>query len=406
MARLTLGACALQFAVALAGQSPVLHATEVGGYQAALRWQQEVEACQVRPDARCPGFTVRYFGYDRESAERADCDHEFDRQWASIAVLWPRADAMAGARAIMANSHGHIFVGRARDGGWRPELTTVVASGVALRLANMLLQSGQAQDGTVWHRIDGDPSLTPRRQRIRVEREDGQFVIGFVVEIGHSRFRWHPGWLPVDDAAVVAMRSAIEGRGTSSGIAEGRGLRARGQHIMLRGPGCYVALQPGDVEITADEIVITVRRDARASRQQFDDQAWVAEGLWRLAKYELITRDLASIDRDGDGRGEFGSPDAVMPASQRPYRRLENGLYAFRGHLFRVYVAADADSAERGFVAYAWPASSDGAQERAFFVDERGVVHACRSGGRFIGCDGVLPATARDDATLGWRPLR
>lgn len=108
----------------------------------------------------------------------------------------------------------------------------------------------------------------------------------------------------------------------------------------------------------------------------------------------------AAIDRDRDGRGEFGwfgdlagpvpRPDGPpVPLLSPAFAAVQGGRVARSGYLFQLWLpargggwttdggAGEVDPAAAGaaFRCVAWPNTHP--SKRAFFVDEGGVVHAC-----------------------------
>lgn len=130
----------------------------------------------------------------------------------------------------------------------------------------------------------------------------------------------------------------------------------------------------------------------------------------------------AAIDRDGDGRGEYGwflelaggaplrgtGAPLHVPALSRAFARQHDGRVARSGYWFAMWLPAkgggwlgegtpgaiDADAAEAGFRCGVWPLAADKAR-RAFFTDAEGSVWACsNSDWRYCGIERPLPGAA------------
>lgn len=130
----------------------------------------------------------------------------------------------------------------------------------------------------------------------------------------------------------------------------------------------------------------------------------------------------AAIDRDGDGRGEYGwflelaggaplrgtGAALAAPLMSRAFARQHDGRVSRSGYWFVMWLPAqgggwlaegttgaiDADAAEAGFRCGAWPIAADKAR-RAFFTDAEGSVWACNnSDWRYCGTDRPLPVGA------------
>ena len=308
-----------------------------------------------------------------------------------------------------------MFVGPEQPPGtaWNPDFASITGSGVEPHLGNMLLQSGVANDGTVWQRIDDAAGMGLRRQRARVRGLPESRVLGAEIEVGAPRFAWHPGWLPVGERDVVAFRAGLArpaagaAEGAGGLVAEADGVAARDLQLSIRSCGGAAVLRPEDVAVVDGELVVTVPDGAFVRDDWLDDQAWAVEALRRLARHERAARATAAIDRDRDGRGEFGAVEDVVPQLELgSIRRLDNGRFLFRGHLFELHLPPGADAAEQGFVAYAWPARPDRPNALAFCVDARGAVRSCSARERFAGHDRAPAADAGADESLGWRSLR
>jgi len=242
-------------------------------------------------------------------------------------------------------------------------------------------------------------------QRIRFVRPDGGRFTGFKFTIGGSRFRWHPGWLPLDDGVALAQSGPVLVGEIGEGSAAGRGVEARGLQLSLRHGQRWAVLRPGDVRARNGELLVVLPHAAMFARSRLDDQAWAAEALRQFAEFQRIAQADGVIDHDNDGVGEFGDPDSVVPRRRR-LRHSANGRYVFRKHLFEVHLPADVDGRERRFVAYAWPVTAVDRHDLAFAVDQRGVVFACSAHERLYGHDRAPHGEAIDDTKLGWRPLR
>jgi hypothetical protein len=177
--------------------------------------------------------------------------------------------------------------------------------------------------------------------------------------------------------------------------------------------------------------------------------------LRELVRAELQFAESAAIDTDRDGRGEHGYlgeltgaarlridasgrlghdvlRDPLLPVA---LAAVVDGTAEREGYLLAVFLpgpdgswiaeqpdgggagcAVAADRAEQTFRAYAWPLAP-GRGRRAFFVDQRGIVHAfANADGRYVGRDQPVPADAvetepataneRGATEPAWQPLR
>ncbi len=367
---------ALALAGSLIAQAPILHANEVAAYRQAQHWLSQPVDQPVQPTAGLVGYDKRVFGSDRKGVPQISLnargqDNDLDPQATAVLVLTPQRGAQNTGRMLFANRAGRIFVGeRPTDAAarWQPTLATLAAPGVPTTLNNMLLDSGVAQDGTAWQRLESLEVAPARQQSVRLVRDNTTWKDDPLVEIGASRLPWHPAWLPIGGKSAGATAD--------------------------------------DVRTDGDELRVTIGDDALVDDTWLNDQAWAAHGLRVLAAAEQAFQTANSLDRDGDGKGEFGTPAAVMPRRQRDLQQLPNGRFLYRNHLFEFYLANDPDTAEQHFVAYGWPAVAHGKHDLAFFVDERGIVHRCAATGRFAGHDQAPAADSMTHQDLGWTQVR
>lgn len=350
------------------------------------------------------GYEAWVFGFDRDGKPVRGPGARIDPEATCVMLMLPRGDALWTARPLFANRAGRMFVGElpaAAGADWKPTVATFSGPGVDVHLNNMLLQSGTAVDGTSWQRIDDSPQLAERPFRVRLRSRDDARVPAGRVEIGGSPFLWHPSWVPVDDARVVSFHRVTRQADAADVALEGRGVAVRGMRLFAPG----LRLTAANVSCGDDEIVVSYGREDLADATWLEDQAWAVHGLRLFAAAQQQARREGRIDRDHDGVGEFGTPDEVLPANQREYQRLKNGRFLFRNHLFEAHVPADADGAEQRFVAFAWPAQAHDAHDRAFRIDQTGVVRWCAAAGRFAGHERA-PTVDGIDASAGWQPLR
>jgi len=406
--------------LALAGSSfaqvPILHANEVAAHRQAQQWVQQPVNQPVQLTAGLAAYDWRVFGSDGHGSPAIDHnrrgqDNGLDPLATAVLLLTPQRGAQNAGRMLFANRGGRIFVGEPPTdptGRWQPTVETFAAPGVPATLNNMLLDSGIAQDGTRWQRLEALEAAPAREQQVRLVHDGATGKEKSLVEIGASRLPWHPAWLPLGDVTVVSMRAPASAAGQPDGqsLATGTGVPARDLHLHVTFGKRSAVLTANDVSIDGGELRVAIREDALVDDTWLYDQAWAANGLRLLAGAELAFRTANSLDRDGDGKGEFGTPATVMPRNQGDFQTLPNGRFLFRNHLFEFHLANDPDTAELHFVAYGWPAVARGNHDLAFFVDERGIVHRCAATGRFAGHDQAPAADSRTHADLGWTPLR
>ncbi len=378
-----------------------VRASEVAALQHLRTWLAGPPDVHVPIRPRQLGYDAVVFGFDRNGDEVRGSASSIDPEATSVMMMVPRADALWDARLLFANRAGRIFVGeRPADAGadWRPTVATVSGPGVDVHLNNMLLQSGTAVDGTSWLRIDDSPAFAQRPLRVVLRSRDDARVAAERVEIGSSPFLWHPSGVPVADARVVSFHQRVKATDAAEVVLDGRGVAAPGMRLFV--PGLRLAAT--NVTYGEEEVVVTYGRDDLADAVWLEDQAWAVHALRLFAVAQRTAQKECRIDRDRDGVGEFGSPDEVLPAGQRDYQRLKNGRYLFRNHLFEVHVSADADGAEQRFLAYAWPERAHDPHDRAFCIDESGMVRWCAAAGRFAGHE---QPPAIGTAPSAWQPL-
>ena len=401
-------------AAGLFAQEPVLHASEVAAFaklQSLLRQPAGVPATYAPFEL---GYALFAIGEDRAGSAFQGKVDGIDPSRPSVLFLQPIRDSLHPARLMFGTRSGRIFLGQPpanAPADWQPSLASIISLAGRqtidpVSIEDMLLQSGTAQDDTTWERAEAIERDGTRELTLRVTRTDGSEVDYPVVEIGSTRLPWHPAWLAVDHLPVVATRchAPPPNAGPDRGVAKVRGLPARGLRLHVTDHG-DVVLRPGDVTFQDGELHIRIDRATVAPAKELDDQAWAAQALKFFAEDQLAARAAARIDRDRDGGGEFGKPDEVLALAHR-IPSAGDERFTFRNHLFAAHLPADADGAEKHFVAYAWPATAHGPHDLAFFVDERGGVHSCRAHERFHGHDNAPAADAATKDDLGWSPLR
>lgn len=410
--RCPLATAVLVFASSSLAQAPMLHANEVAAHRQALQWLEQTVNQRVKVAPGLSGYDFRVFGTDRQGKPKVainslGTDNGLDPQATAVLLLKPQRGTPNPGRMLFVNRGGRLFVGeRPADATdrWQPTVETFAAPGVPATLNNMLLDSGTAQDGTRWQRLETGATTA---QRVRLVHDGATLPENTLVEIGASRLRWHPAWLPLGDLPIVAMRATAQPNGQPEGqsVAEGNGVSARDLHLRVTLGSCSVVLRPDDVTYEGNELRVTIR-SAAAEDEWLDDQGWAAHGLQMLADAQLAYRKAHTLDRDGDGRGEFVAPTTALNRYRGQFQELPNGRFLFRNHLFAFHLTDTADAAEQHFVAYGWPAVAHGEHDLAFFVDERGIVHRCRAAGQFAGHDRAPSANSSARAELGWVPLR
>ena len=382
-----------------------LRAEEVGALRHLRTWLAGPPNQHVPLQSRTLGYEAPVFGFDRGGKPVRGQANRIDPEATSVMLMLPRGDALWPARLLYGNRAGRIFVGeRPIDAGadWQPTVATFSGPGVDVHLNNMLLQSGTAVDGTRWQRIDDLPELTERPFRVRLHsRDDARFAAGRV-EIGGSPFLWHPSWVSVDDARVVSFHAMTKPGDAAEVELQDRGVPATGMRLFVPG----LRLSAANVSYGDGVLVVTYGREDRADASWLDDQAWAVHGLRLFAAAQQQARREGRIDRDSDGRGEFGLPDEVMPANQRLYETRKDGTYRVRNHLIAVHVPADPDGAEQRFVATAWPETAHDAGDLAFTIDATGAVRMCPAVGRYVGHGAEPAADASAQPAPAWRLLR
>jgi len=407
----------------LVAQQPVLHASEVAAYHHLRAWLEETPGVRLAWSPFQLGYDAAVFGVDAAGEPRVDREQDnrrpgvIDAQRTTVLLCKPIRDSWHEARLLCTNRSGRVFVGRppaASARNWQPSVATFAAPGVPAVIDNLLLESGTAQDGTTWERAESLEGDVLTEQRVRfvglgaVAKAPFPLVASFpLVEVGLGRLPWHPAWLRVDHLPIGSLRAHAHPAAASRDeeIAKGPGIAARGLHLAVRFGGVQALLRPEDVTFVDGELRVDMARATVAAADELDDQAWAAHALRLFAQDQLAARAANRIDRDRDGRGEFGQPDEVLAANRRNYQPAPNGRFLFRNHLFAVHVPAAADDAEQRFVAYAWPAKAHGPHDLAFAVDERGTVLACPAHDRFAGHDKEPDRAAIADSKSGWKPL-
>ncbi|MCR9243864.1 MAG: hypothetical protein NXI31_02450 [bacterium] len=410
LATFTLGLAA--FAVA---QRPVLQASEVSAWQQLREWQRRLDTVERMDLFVARGYELRFFGYDAAGQPGVSHKFEFTRDYASLALFWPSDEVGPGRRALMGNSLGHVYLGEPPQGvgakDRQPGFASVVGQGAPEHLNNMLLQNGAAIDGTRWQRVEaleGDIAADIERDmRVRVVRTDGEEVRGFELDVMAPRFGWDPSFTAIQGEGAVAANVAIQPADGSIGTAEARGVPARGLRARLRHnrDRLVAVLRPGDARMVNGELLVVLRDGALIPDKLANEQAWVAEALRRFHEFQMVAKAATKIDVDGDGLGEFGAPDEVVPARSRRYRRAPGGRFAFNGHLFEISLPETADGREQRFAAWAWPVKAQSRHDRAFGIDERGVVMSCSASQRFAGDASPVTSAAWQDRSLRWRPI-
>ena len=410
--RVSLPTAVLVFASSSLAQAPMLHASEVAAHRQALQWLDQTVNQRVKFAPGLSGYDLRVFGADGSGQPKVainplGTDNGLDPQATAVLLLMPRRGTPNPGRMLFVNRGGRLFVGeRPADATerWQPTVETFAAPGVPATLNNMLLDSGTAQDDTRWQRLEAGATTA---QRVRLVHDGATLPENPLVEIGASRLPWHPAWLPLGDLPVVAMRGTALPTGQPEGqsVAEGNGVPARDLHLHVTLGSRSVVLRPDDVTHDGNELRVTFRGVAAAD-DWLDDQGWAAHGLQMLADAQLAYRNAHTLDRDGDGRGEFVAPTTALNRYRGQFQELPNGRFLFRNHLFAFHLAETADGAEQHFVAYGWPAVAHDEHDLAFFVDEHGIVHRCRAAGKFAGHEQAPAANSAAQPELGWVPLR
>lgn len=414
--RYALPTAVLVFASSSLAQAPMLHANEVAAHRQALQWLDQTVDQRVKVAPGLSGYELWVFGADGSGQPKVAINpfgtrNGLDPQATAVLLLMPQRGTPNPGRMLFVNRGGRLFVGeRPADATdrWQPTVETFAAPGVPATLNNMLLDSGTAQDGTRWQRLEAIEAGATTAQRVRLVYDGATVPENTLVEIGASRLPWHPAWLPLGDLPVVAMRATALPTGQPEGqsLAEGNGVPARDLRLHVTFGSRSVVLRPEDVTHDGNELRVTIRGAAIAEDSWFYDQGWAAHGLQVLAAAQLAYRSARTLDRDGDGNGEFGAPATVLRRESGEFQTLPNGRFLFRNHLFAFHLADTADGAEQHFVAYGWPAVAHDEHDLAFFVDERGIVHRCRAAGHFAGHDRAPAANSAAQPELGWVPLR
>ena len=399
----------------LFAQDPQLHASEVAAHRQAQQWLEHPVNEPVGYLAGLDAYAPVVFGLDedgqpKQSRQLHGARNGLDPSATAVLLLLPAGSARNPGRMLFANRGGRVFVGEKPPNAtdrWQPTIATFAAPGVPAELNNMLLDSGTAQDGTRWTRLESLETTTPREQRVRLVQVGQMTPPNALVEIAWGPRPWHPAWLPIGDLPVVSLRAQAlaDGQPEQERLAKGPGVPARGLRLHVSFPGQEVLLRPEDVRMDGDELVVSVRAEALADTELLRDQSWVATGLRMLAEAELAFRSSHKVDRDGDGVGEFGDAEVVLARYAGDWKKLPSGYYLFRNHLVSFHLAQDADGAEQHFVAYAWPAERRGANDLLFCVDERGVVQCCAADGRFAGEERTPAVDSVSRADLGWRAI-
>ncbi len=405
---------------------PQLHAREVHAYRTLRAWlRPQNGGVAVRGLGTAAGYEATVLaeaGEGRtERLERTPPERTF------AVVLWPRADDPTPGRLLFGNRAGIVLLGTPREPlatGFRPEAELIAAPGGPARVNQMLLQDGPSQDGTQWQRSE----ITPAPARIEVIDADGAPLAGARIEMGAPRLPWHPGWVSVAHVATAAIDGATDERGTL----QGDGLPARELWLSLWVEDRQAVLLPDDVRRADGTLQVRVPRGALVDGKALQDQAWAAEALRRFAEGQERLRAQAKLDRDGDGRGEYGLAYDAIPVQQWSDLRPAGvpHQFAFRSHLLQAWLpagdgwisgvavepataarvkaaptTADADGAELRFRALAWPAQPGQPQARAFRVDESGVVRWRFVGDEQCGHQGAPGAEGWADGAV-WHALR
>ena len=342
-------------------------------------------------------------GYDARVF--ADGEHErhmmpFDRT--ATVLLQPRQDADSQRRLLLGIRGGRILAGDPPSPAltFAANLRTVAAQGTREHINDMVLGWGQAQDGTRWRTLD----LQARTQHVVVLDENSRPIAGVHVEIGGSRFFWHPGALPVDDLEVVGCEATTD----AQGLAVADGLAARALRLQVsfdrdRTDARIARLDRSMLTVKGDTLTIRVPRDRFVATATLQDQAWAVLALRRLQQLQVDYRQHCEVDADGDGVGEFGAAADVVPPRFRGMAAFGRGEITFRNHRFLLHLPTDVDQREHQFTAYAWP-QAKGAVGSAFAVDASGQVFVDDDGRFAGGKDGPAADSLGADAAH-WRKL-
>jgi hypothetical protein len=288
--------------------------------------------------------------------------------------------------------------------------------------------AGAGEDGGLWQLA----STLPRaRCTLDVRTADGLPAAGIELlltpEHGLPATRELPRGVPLPGRWPAGITAA-----GADGTARLHGVAATGLVVRASVGGTLVTLGTDAVRADGDTLRVTLSRELQDQKRLRANESAAIATLRNIGSAQSQCQASGVVDADGDGAGEFGffaelagaaavRSDAAggvgetrisPPVLSTAFARVRGARVQRSGYRFQLFLPAadgtwtaehadggggrgvrvDPDRAERAFVCVAWPAAAGWTGQRAFAIDQGGVVHAHgNDDGAFSGDTGVTP---------------